>query len=273
MNSWLWHRHAIRHSADSIALLCMLFVFGGVLAWCLGGAIFTWIVLGACAVLVLSRPSISSSEALEALHARALSPEKFPRLNALTAEVAHRAGLRRVPTLYWVPYPDANAAVFGAGREAAIVLTSRVIRELEERELQSVIAHELSHLRNNDVWVMGLVHRFIGVTEFLRGLFFFVGLPIIAVGDWRPDLWSCLIVVAAPTIIQSLHLRMARTREYKADLHAARLVRDPRSVACALRKIDDVEDGEVDESEEASNTHPSTRNRVERLEALFLANR
>jgi heat shock protein HtpX len=171
-------------------------------------------------------------------------------------EMAIAAGLP-VPGTYVVPDSDPNA--FAVGRDpahASIAVTRGLLESLDRDELQGVIGHEMSHVRNLDIRAMTLVTALFGAVTLLsdvarRGLY------SSGRGGSRRErssgkgggggggamallflLWM-LVAVLAPFIARLLALAVSRSREYLADASSVELTRNPLGLAAALRKIAD----------------------------------
>jgi heat shock protein HtpX len=179
-------------------------------------------------------------------------PEENPRYRPLlnvVEEMSIAAGLPR-PKIYIVPDPDPNA--FATGRDpahASIAVTEGLVERLNRDELQGVIAHEMSHIRNEDIRLMTVVASLIGavmlIAEFGTRMFRFGG----AKGSRRNSrsgggpvllilfiLWI-IAMVLAPFIANLLAMAVSRQREYLADASGAELTRNPGGLASALEKI------------------------------------
>jgi heat shock protein HtpX len=177
---------------------------------------------------------------------------KLRQLENVVDEMAIAAGLPR-PAVYVVPDPDPNA--FATGRDPAhssIAVTAGLLGMLDREELQGVVAHEMSHVRNLDVRVLTLVAALVGGVVLLsdwarRGMFWGAG-PRRRDDDRRDGggvfaivlfvLWLVAITVA-PIVAQLLALMVSRRREYLADASGAELTRNPLGLARALEKIED----------------------------------
>jgi heat shock protein HtpX len=123
----------------------MLFGADGLVGMALGGAL----------ALAFS-PKISPGLVLRLYQARELTPPELPEVFAVLDRLAVRAGLRQRPKLYYIPSRMLNAFAVGSRDDAVIALTDGMLRSLTLRELAGVLAHETSHIRNNDLWLMGL---------------------------------------------------------------------------------------------------------------------
>lgn len=226
-------------------------------------------------------PLFSPQLVLKMYRASRLSPSQAPQLYSLVAELARRAELPRVPALAYIPSRMLNA--FATGRnpeEAVIAVTDGLVRSLEGRELAGVLAHEISHVVNRDLWVMTLADIFSRLTLFLSQfgqVLIILSLPLVLVGQARIPWLAFLILVLAPTVSTLLQLALSRVREYDADLGATKLTGDPEGLARALHKIETVQGGWLEglflpgrriPVPAPLRTHPPTEERVRRLMAL-----
>ena len=175
--------------------------------------------------------------------ARPADKAEYPRLYHVVETVAIAAGLTQVPPIYVVDDPAPNA--FAAGRsmdKAYICVTTGLLNLMSERELEGVIAHEMSHVRNRDVRLMTLVAVLVGVvalvSDFLLRISFFgggrksggsAGLITFALG-----IAALLLAPLAAVLIQ---LCISRKREYLADASGAEITGDGEGLALALRKL------------------------------------
>jgi len=175
---------------------------------------------------------------------------KLRQLENVVDEMSIAAGLPR-PPVYIVPDPDPNAFATGRGPgHASIAVTRGLLDALDREELQGVVAHEMSHIRNLDVRVMTIVAALVGSVALLsdwarRGMWW-------GGGRRRDDddregggiagvvffvLWIIAIMLA-PLMAQALAMMVSRRREYLADASGAELTRNPMGLASALEKID-----------------------------------
>ena len=174
------------------------------------------------------------------------SREQNSYLWNLVENLAITAGIPR-PRIYVVTDPALNA--FATGRDpqhASIAVTTGIVQALENEELEGVIAHELSHVKNEDTKVMLLAAVLVGVLSLIgNGLFrasFFggrrsrnskddggLGVALMIIG--------VIFIVLSPIIGQLIQLAISRQREYLADASGALLTRYPEGLARALEKI------------------------------------
>jgi heat shock protein HtpX len=192
---------------------------------------------------------------LESTNARPidLSDPRQRVVDNVVEEMAIAAGLPK-PKIYLVPDPDPNAFATGPSPEkASIAVTTGLMERLNREELQGVIGHEMSHVRNYDTRLMTVVAALAGAILLLsdwarRGLWWGGGSRRSNDRDGGGGgsgvlgilffvLWLVSIIFA-PIIAQLVAMAVSREREYLADASGAELTRNPLSLASALEKID-----------------------------------
>jgi heat shock protein HtpX len=225
-------------------------------------------------------PRMSPQMVLGLYGAVPVRPWDMPRIVGVLNELAERADLPRPPQLYWIPSPTLNAFAMGRRDDAAIALTDGMIRTLSLRELSGVLAHEISHIRNGDLWLMGLadtVSRLTRMMSLFGQILLLFNLPLLLTGAVTIPWGLILLLVLAPTIGALLQLALSRTREYDADLGGALLTGDPMALAGALRKLEHYGRGlwesllmpnRRNPNPSLLRTHPPTEERIRRLAAL-----
>ena len=176
---------------------------------------------------------------------------KLTQLRNVVDEMAIASGLPS-PKVFVVPDPDANA--FATGRDpahASIAVTQGLLDSLNREQLQAVVAHEMSHIRNYDIRLMTVIAALVGTLALLSDWAGRMGR--IGGGTRRSSsrnkngggaggaifmiVWVLLILVA-PLLGRLLAMSVSRQREYLADASAAELTRNPRALADALERIE-----------------------------------
>ena len=272
--------HKWRNIAHSAVLIIGMALIFGACAWSLWGAEgVLWAFVGMVMALVFS-PSLPPGLVLQMYRARPLPPAAFPEGRAILRYLADKAALPVVPQLYYLPSTLLNAFAVGGSRSASIALTDGMLRCLTLREINGVLAHEVSHIANKDLWIMNLTDVMSRITAMMSylGMFLFVmNLPLVVAGMATVPWLLVILLVLAPTIMGLLQLALSRTREFDADLDAAKLTGDPMGLASALAKLERYQ-GRVWENillpgqripePSLPRTHPPTDERVRRLMAL-----
>lgn len=147
-----------------------------------------WLALAAAGFTLLLEPAAASGLTLRLYGARPLYPDEAPDLWAVLRELAARAGLPAVPVPHYVPSGVVNAFATGSKHHAAIALTDGLLRSLTPRELTGVLGHEIAHIANEDLRVMGLadsISRLTHLLALLGQLAIVLSLPALLLGVAR----------------------------------------------------------------------------------------
>ncbi len=277
MNAIAWRRHRLLNALQSLMLLVAMALILGALGWVVGGdSGLLWALVGG-ALLVAFNPGFSPRLILRMYGARPLARHVAPDVHALLDTFAARAALPATPELHYVSSQMLNAFAVGTRANAAIAVTDALLRTLSARELAGVLAHEVSHVRHNDMWVMGLADLFSRMTSAfstLGQMLLFLNLPLLMFSEYGVSWLLILILVFAPTLSALMQLALSRTREYDADLGAVELTGDPRGLAMALEKMERYQGrffeqilfpGRRVPDPSLLRTHPPTEERIRRL--------
>lgn len=177
----------------------------------------------------------SDKIALASAGAKPISREQAPRLYQVMERLAAKANLP-MPKLYLIQQPAPNA--FATGRNpshASVAVTQGLMELVNDDELEGVIAHELSHVRNYDILTSSIAATLAGaITGIARMGFWFGG------GDDRnrgSGLVGLLMLILAPLGAVLLQLGISRQREYQADASGANMVGHPYGLISALEKL------------------------------------
>ncbi|VAX14553.1 peptidase, M48 family [hydrothermal vent metagenome] len=280
MSSLIWYRHAFANRIQSFLLLLAMSGFLALLGAILWGSDGVIALLFMGLMLVLFNPVITPQLIMRMYRARPLARAQAPALHAALGQLAQRAELPVTPVLYYVPSSMVNAFAVGSRRQSAIAVSDGLLRALETRETIGVLAHEISHIRNNDMWVMGIADMFSRLTSMLSlfgQLLLLLNLPLIIFSAVSINWMAILILIFAPSLSALAQLGLSRTREYDADLNAVRLTGDPEGLARALLKIERQQGSFMERiflpgrgipDPSLLRTHPPTEERVRRLMEL-----
>lgn len=229
--------------------------------------------------------------------AKAVSKQEYPHLWHAIEGLSLAAGIPK-PKAYVINDSALNA--FATGRDpkhAAITVTTGLLEKLNREELEGVLAHEMSHIRNYDIRFMMLTAVLVGIvtllSDFLLRSFFWggarrrnndsggqIGIIMIVLG--------LVLAILTPIIGQIIKLAISRKREYMADSSAVTLTRYPLGLANALEKIRADPDPLVDKANKATAhlfistpfrkkkglmtrlfaTHPPIEERIRRLKEM-----
>ena len=227
----------------------------------------------------------SDKVVLRMYRAKEVDQSSAPQFYGIVAGLARRAELP-MPKVYVIENAQPNA--FATGRDpehAAVAATTGLLRMLTPDEIAGVMAHELAHVKNRDTLIMTITATIAGAIGMLANFAFFFGGRRGAGGM----LGSIMIMILAPMAAALVQMAISRTREYGADAGGAEISGNPRALASALAKLErgarTVENQEAEgnpatahlfivnplNGQRADNlfsTHPSTKNRIAKLEQM-----
>ena len=229
-------------------LVALFVVFVGLLGWFVGGLYgdrYAGLLFAALAIAVLNLIAFFAGDkvALATAGARPIEKKDNPYVYRLVENLCVTSGIP-TPKIYIIE--DAAYNAFATGRNAkhaSIALTTGLIEGLENEELEGVISHELSHIKNRDILVATLVVVLVGVVS-LIGDFFLrmrfhgrsnrsnagaIALVFVLAG--------VLLAILSPLIAKLIQFAVSRQREYLADASGSLLTRYPEGLARALEKI------------------------------------
>lgn len=170
------------------------------------------------------------------------STENGTRIVRAVENMAITAGIK-TPKAYIINDASMNAFATGRGPEhSAIAVSSGLLEKLDKNELEGVIAHEISHIKNRDILIMTVVVTLVGMVAVLSNLFMRGSLRKKEGGGKAQMIFfivGIIFAILAPLIAKIIQLAVSRKREYLADASGAHLTRYPEGLATALEKIRD----------------------------------
>jgi len=216
----------------TLFLLGLLYVvFIGVLLQAGAGLVTVVVVMGG---LSLAQLLFSDKLALSAMGAKVVSPQEAPGLHAMIEKLCIQADLPK-PRIAVANTDLPNAFACGRSQKSATVCaTTGIMRTLSPSELEGVMAHELSHVKNRDVLIMTVASFFASIAAIILQFGFFFG----GDDDDNPSILVVLLVSFVVYIVSFfLMLALSRYREFAADRGAAIVTGRPSALAAALVKI------------------------------------
>ncbi len=220
-----------------LTLLTLLLIFVG--GW-IGGKEGMIVAFSIALAMNFITYWFSDKIVLSMYRAKQVTRSDYPKLFTIVSNLSTKAGLP-MPKVYVMPVETPNA--FATGRDpshAAVAATEGIIKLLSDDELEGVIAHELSHVRNRDTLVMTAVATIAGaiymISDMARFAMIFGGR-----GDDDRDggnpMAALVLVILAPIAATMIQMAISRSREYMADDSGADICGRPLSLANALRKL------------------------------------
>ncbi len=233
----------------------------------------------------------SAGMVLKMYQAQEVGPHNAPDLYQMIVELSVRANLP-MPKVYVINEEQPNAFATGRNPEhAAVAFTTGLMRVLSYSELRGVAAHELSHINHRDILISTISATVAGAISAVANMAMWFGVR--DENGNRNWVASLLIGILAPIAAAVIQMAISRSREYLADQGAAELTQEPLALASALRKIENIARGVILNTAEEHpataqmmiinplsgegrdnlfSTHPSTSNRINRLEDMARRN-
>ncbi len=262
----------------------LLLLIGGAL----GGRGGMFIALILSVVMNFGAYWYSDKIVLSTYHAREVGPDSAPEIYGIVRNLAEKDNLP-MPKVYVIDTPMANA--FATGRDpahAAVAVTTGITRILNRDEIEGVLAHELTHVKNRDTLISAVAATLAGVITFLANMAQWA----LIFGDREEGgnaLGALLMAILAPIAATVIQLAISRGREYDADAGGARLTGRPMALASALSKLEGAAGSTRTKATPATahmfivnplkgaslaglfSTHPSTEERIKRLSTMEVA--
>jgi heat shock protein HtpX len=273
-------------TAALLALLTALFAGVGYLLGGVNGALIAFLVAVGMNFFAYWN---SDKVALGMHRAEPVPRQSAPELHRMVEELSRNAGIP-MPAIYLIPSDQPNA--FATGRNpqnAAVAVTSGLMRSLDRRELAGVIAHELAHIRNRDTLIMTIAATIGGAISMLAQFGLLLGSGSRERSGPAGAIGALAAVILAPIAATLIQMMVSRTREYAADRAGAEFTRDPLGLASALQKISGHGRRAMMQTAERNpasahmfivnpltgggmdnlfSTHPNVENRIAALEAM-----
>lgn len=269
-----------------LTLLTLLFVFVGGMVGGQQGMLVAFLI--ACAMNFFSY-FYSDTLVLRHYNAQEVSQREASGLYAIVERLCAKADLP-MPKIYIIPESTPNA--FATGRNpqnAAVAATEGLLQLLDENEVEAVLAHELSHVRHYDILVGTIAATIAGAIGMLANMMQF-GAMFGGSRENRPNpLLMLVLAIVLPFAAMIIQMAISRNREYMADEGSARLTKHPEWLQSALAKLSNYNarstmqeatpesahmfivnpfSGKDISFASLFSTHPSTEDRIARLEEL-----
>ena len=230
----------------------------------------------------------SDKMVLKHYHAVEVDEQSAKGLYDIVRRLSARAGVP-MPKVYIIPDHVPNA--FATGRNpshAAVAVTEGLLELLDEKEVEAVLAHEMSHVKHYDILIGTIAATIAGAIAMLTNFFYFFG-GSNNDGERTNPIVAMLMMFVMPLVASIIQMAVSRNREFMADEGAAKLTRHPEWLQNALRKLENYNRGAIvhDATPETAHmfivnpftgkdfsfaslfsTHPSTEARIARLEEL-----
>jgi heat shock protein HtpX len=278
----------VKTGALLMALNVLLVTAGG---W-LGGPEGVIIALGLALFMNIGSYWFSDKIVLRMYRAQPITPQDDPEYHRMVERLCQRAGLP-MPKLYIIPDPTPNAFATGRNpKNSAVAVNQGLLRLLSAEEVEGVVAHELAHIRNRDTLISAVAATIAGAITMLAHMAYY-GALFAGMGGRGDDrggtsnlVGALAMMIIGPMAAMIIQMAISRTREYAADRAGAEICGRPLALADALRKLEQSVQVQPMNAEPSTahmfivnplkgqnfaslfRTHPSTSDRIARLEAM-----
>lgn len=268
-----------------LTLLTVLFVFIGFSFGGANGALIAFLIAGGMNFYAYY---YSDKQVLKHYNAVIIEDRKN-YIYKIVEKLTYEANLP-MPKVYLIPDRVPNAFATGRNHQnAAVAVTQGLVDLLNEREIEGVIAHELSHIRHYDILIGTIAAVFAGAIAMIAN---FMQFSAMFGGNNRQGAHPIVMILMAiilPIAASIIQMTVSRSREFLADEGAARLTKDPGGLQSALSKLESyAQKGQINDATEETahmfiinpfsgrdikfgnlfRTHPTTEDRIARLEEL-----
>jgi heat shock protein HtpX len=211
----------------------------------------------------------------------------YSRVAPIVGGLAGRMNIP-MPKLWLIPEDSPNA--FATGRNpqhASVAFTAGILRLMDDQEIEGVVAHELGHVLHRDILISSVAATIASAITFLSRIAFFMGPRDRDEEEGGGGFGGLLMLLLAPIAAMLIQMAISRTREYDADLASAKYTGNPQKLISALGKLDTfsrripmnatpstahlfiVQPLSGATLKRLFSTHPSTEERIERLQAMM----
>jgi heat shock protein HtpX len=281
------------HSGNTIKTLLLLGLLSGLLLWIgqtWGGRNGLYLGLFFAVIMNFTGYFFSDKIALASYSAQPVTesenPEVYRRVAPIVRNLTQRMGLP-MPKLWLLPEDSPNA--FATGRNpahASVAFTTGILQVMDDREIEGVVAHELGHVLHRDILISSVAATIAAaITSIARMAFWFSGARRND-DDEGGGLGSILMIFLAPIAALLIQMAVSRSREYDADEASAKYTGTPYNLISALQKLEAYSQRIPMDASPATahmfiikpfsartfanlfSTHPSTEDRIARLQAM-----
>ncbi|HIE34290.1 MAG TPA: zinc metalloprotease HtpX [Candidatus Altiarchaeales archaeon] len=248
---WIsFHDQIARNRRNSYILMFFIFLIIVAFAWIISkaynpGSTFIFLVFAIIFSIfyIWGTYNYSDKITLKSVNAYPARSPEYRHLRNMVEGLAFGSGMP-VPKVYIMPSPDINAFATGKNPEDSVIcVTEGALEKLNDSELEGVLAHEMTHIRNYDIRFVTLVAIMVGIVSiiselFLRSMWYSRG-GRRGKGGGIFIIIGIIFAILAPLIVRLVQLSISRKREYMADAGAVQLTRYPGGLISALEKIRD----------------------------------
>lgn len=225
------------NNLKTVALLGFLSALVWVVAYQFGGQYGIWIGLVLAVGINFAAYFFSDKMALAASGAKPVEEHELPQVYSIVRSLAARAEMP-MPRIYLIDSPQPNAFATGRNPEhAAVAVTGGILQALTTDELEGVLGHELSHVKNRDILISSVAAMLAAALSIFARMAFWFGGGGRGRNNPAGAIVGLVAIIVAPIAAMLIRLAISRTREYQADESGAEMTGRPLMLASALEKI------------------------------------
>ena len=232
--------YILRNNLHSIFLLLIMASMLALIGWLLAELQGVIWLLVAGGILFIGCPRLSPQRILNAYSARQLTQSENPELMAKIDRLSKGAGLKNTPHIYCCNQNAIHSFTMKVDGNNAIVISNSLIDNFDHSETLAVLAHEIAHIYQDDIYVMLLADRLSQFTQTLTaiGLILLALSPILNLQNITVPWFVIASLLFAHYISGLLQMTLSRNREFSADVIAVQLTNNVEAMVSALKKIE-----------------------------------
>jgi heat shock protein HtpX len=227
--------------ANNLKTVALLALLGGVfvaVGWLFGGQQGALFALGIAAVINLGIYWFSDKMAIAAAKARPAEEHELPEVYSIVRSLAQRMEMP-VPRIYFIDAPQPNAFATGRNpRHAAVAVTRGIVEMMSYQELEAILAHELSHVKNRDILIGSIAATIGAAMSFFARMAFWGSMGRRNNNGAIGAIAGIAAIVIAPLVAVIIRMAISRAREFEADRSGAITTGSPLVLAGALQKLE-----------------------------------
>lgn len=273
-------RYQLQNFLHTFFLLSGMLLLIGLVGWLIAGAVgVIWSLLMGL-LLATTTLRLTPHLMLYIYGARLFQNQSNNQLTEIIRWLTLKSQLQQHPQLYYIPSSAMLAFTVGMKNHSSIAISDGLLRRLNIRELTAVLAHEISHIKSRDLWVMtiaDIISQLTGLMALTAYMMFILYIPLFIFQDIEIPYLLIALLMLSPTLSTLMQLALSRTREFNADMQAIKLTEDPAGLISALLKIDQYEQSLLKQlflpnirtpGLSLLRTHPLTEERIQRLKLM-----
>ena len=226
------------NNVKTVGLLALL---GGIfiaIGWLFGGQQGALLALGFAVVFNFGIYWFSDKMAIAAAKARPVEEHEMPEVFSIVRSLSQRMDMP-VPRIYFIESPQPNAFATGRNpRHAAVAVTRGIIEMMSYQELEAVLAHELSHVKNRDILIGSIAATIGAAMSFFARMAFWGSMGRRNNNGAIGAIAGLVAIIIAPLVAMIIRMAISRAREFEADRSGAIVTGSPLALASALKKLD-----------------------------------